>query len=198
MRKKGYIEDANISDTGNWNVASDYSKLKIMQHLYMADEYEIIATFGTSTLIEEMQLTFNPDYLRIRAFRRLVKALIMLIDNSLFAIKDVRSQFGRKQKANENDKTKTDKDILIEYRKDLKQVYDIIPALFKVKRDSIRKTSEVSINKELYDPVLEKVLAIKSKINEPLNRSDLLFLDKEEFDPRDFKKQIMERLATKG
>jgi len=183
MAKQGWKgEDSLMSpETGNWNVASDYAKLKIMKHLYLSDEYEVISTFGTSTLVEELQLTFNPDFLRIRAFRRLVKTLIMLIDNSIFAIKH-----------------KQDRKDLKEDRKTLVRIYKILPALFKITRDNIKKTSEVSILKEKYDPILQEVIKIKSDINLPLNRSDLLFLDREEFDPRRSKKEIMKRLAEKG
>ena len=183
MAKQGWRGDESLMspETGNWNVASDYSKLKIMKHLYLSDEYEIIATFGTSTLVEELQLTFNPDFLRIRAFRRLVKTLIMLIDNSIFAIKHAKGI--------------TD---LKDWRKDLDRIYKIIPILFKIKKDDIKKISEVIIDKGKYDPILQQVIKIKSSINEPLNKSDLLFLDREEFDPRQFKKDIMKRLAEKG
>ena len=41
-KEEGY----NISETGNWNVASDYSRLKIMKPLYNCDIYENIAKFG--------------------------------------------------------------------------------------------------------------------------------------------------------
>jgi hypothetical protein len=200
MARKSYRgEDALMSpETGNWNVASDYSKLKIMKHLYLADEYEIISTFGASSFIEELQMNHNPDALRIRAFRRLVKTLIMLIDNSIFAIKDKKSGFGRKQKKEKDEKTKTDRQILKDFKIELQKIYRIIEKLFYVKKNSISKTKELIINKKEYEMILDRVIEIKSLINEPLNRSDLLFLDKEEFDPRSFKADLLERLATKG
>ncbi len=181
MSGKKFNEDVAISETGNWNVASDYSKLKIMKQLYLSDEYETIATFGASDFIDELQLQSNPDFLRIRAFRRLVKCLMMLINNSKFAIKK-----------------KTDTEKLDKYTKELVKIYNIIPKLFKISRNQIKKTSELKINKETYDLILERVIEIKSSINDPLNASDLLFLDKEEFDPRKHKKDLMERLSKTG
>lgn len=181
MPGKRFNEDANISETGNWNVASDYSKLKIMKQLYLADEYETIATFGTSSFMDELELNFNPDFLRIRAFRRLVKSLIMLINNSKFAIKK-----------------KTDVKILDDFNVELKRIYKVIPSLFKISRNQIKKTSALTIKRESFDPILNRVIEIKSEINNPLNASDLLFLDKEEFDPRDHKKKIIESITSRG
>lgn len=197
-RKRYDGDAAGMSDTGNWNVASDYSKLKIMQHLYLADEYELMATFGTSSLLEELNLQSRPDVLKIKALRRLIKALSMIIDNALFAIKNVKTQFGRENKKDPAKATKTDKDLLIEYSEELGRYFEIVPVLFRVKSNSIKKTKEVLIIKEKWDPVLKRIVEIKRLINEPLNRSDLLFLNKEEFDPREFKKQLMERMSNKG
>lgn len=183
MAKKRYSsgDEGVMSETGNWNVASEYSKLKIMKHLYESDEFQTIATFGTSSFIEELQMNVNPDYLKIKAFRRLVNALIMLIDNSLFAIK-------------QPGEVKT----LEKYRKQLVRIFEIIPSLFKTSRNQITKTSQLKIDKEKYDPILKMVIDIKREINKPLNKSDLLFLDKEEFDPREFKKQIMDSITSRG
>ena len=179
--KKGYFDETHVSETGNWNVASDYSKSKIMKHLYYADEYETIATFGAVDFFEELQINFDPDSLRIRAFRRLIKTLIMLIDNSKFAIK----KSGDKKK-------------LEDYRKELDRFYKIVPKLCKVKKNNIKKTSELKIIPEIYNPILERTVEIKSLINDPLNASDLLFLNKDEFDPRKFKKELLEKITTQG
>ena len=39
MPKSSFFDEGAVSDYGNWNVAADYSKLKIMKQLYIADEY---------------------------------------------------------------------------------------------------------------------------------------------------------------
>ncbi len=84
--------DEGISETGNWNVASDYSRYKIMKPLELADEYEVIAMFGASDLIQEFGLHISISESKIKGFERLVYTLIMLINNTLFAIKKDRGR----------------------------------------------------------------------------------------------------------
>lgn len=173
-------EKYNISETGNWNVAADYSRLKIMKHLYLADEYSNIAIFGTSTLVEDLENPFPKDYLMIKGFERLLQCLIMLIDNSLFAIKYEKH-----------------KEELEEYRKVLRSILDIIPALY-TNISSRKNGNHIRLSRQRYVKVLDRVLDIKRKINEPLNKSHLIFTDKEEFDPVAFKERIKDRIVNQG
>lgn len=174
-------EGYNISETGNWNVAADYSKLKIMKPLYLIDEYANIAIFGSSTLVEELQNQFPVDQLRMTGFKRLIHTLITLIDNSQFAIKK-----------------KTDKDDLGEHRKNLKRIEKIMYSLFKEVVNHRTKQSYLKIDPEKFEKILEFVLSIKSKINEPLNRNHLIFTDKEEFDPKKYKEKVFEDAVNRG
>ena len=176
-RDEGY----NQSETGNWNVASDYSKLKIMKYLYLADQYEITSTFGTLDFIEELQISYNVDDLKIRAFQRLIKNLLMLIDNSIFAIKQ-----------------KGDQKTLNNYKKDLEKIKKVIPALYKRQTNQKDKTNSIVILPEEYNKVLDKVIEIKSGINIPLNKSHLIFTDKDEYDPKKHKAKMLKDLSTTG
>ena len=180
MPKKDAFEDKIMSEYGNWNVASDYARLKIMKQLYLADEYEIIATFGFSELIDELTTTFSVDVLKIRGFKRLIKSLLMVIDNSKFAIKG------------------SHKKIIEELRKELQRYWKIIPTLFNYKRNEKTKTKELRLVEKEYNKSIERVIEIKSEINEPLNRYDLIFTHKEEFDPKAAKAKIMEDLKKRG
>ena len=180
MPKKDGSGDYEMSDYGNWNVASEYSRLKIMRPLYLADEYETIATFGYLDFGEELTLNFNEDVLKIRGFKRLIKTLILIINNSKFAIKG------------------NEKKDLLEYRKELEKFYNVIKVMFKYTYDQRHKTKELKIIAEKYNPALERVLEIKSLINEPLNRYDLIFTHKEEFNPKKAKQHIKEGLVTTG
>jgi len=176
-------DDFVISDTGNWNVAAEYSKLKIMKPLYLSDEYADIAIFGTSSLIEDLTLQdINMDQLRILGFKRLVRCLITLIDNTAFAIK------------------KKEKDVILmqSYKDKLIKIEKVIPFIFKYRVNQIKKTKEIYLVKEKYDLILAEVLKIKAEINAPLNRSHLIFTDKEEFDPKRFKEAIKDRIINKG
>ena len=180
MPQKGDVGDFILSEYGTWNVASDYSKLKIMQPLILCDEYETIATFGFVDFTEEMFSNISIDVLKIRGFKRLIKTLILLIDNSKFVVKG------------------KDKELLIKYRKELERYYKIIPALHEIIQDQRKKIKELKIIQEKYIPALERVIEIKSLINEPLNKYDLIFTHKEEFDAKKYKQKIMQDAKEKG
>ena len=174
-REEGY----NISDTGNWNVASDFSRLKIMKHLHLSDIYSNIATFGYDDFYGELPNDFSIDYNKIMGFERLLECLITLIDNSSFAVK-------------------RDGDVLKKLKEELLRIKKIIPVLYKIQRNQIKKTQQLIINHENYKQVLERVKNIKSKINEPLNKNHLIYTDKEEFDPQRYKKEIFDAATKKG
>ena len=180
MPKKDLYDEKSMSEYGNWNVASDYSRLKIMKQLYLADEYEVIATFGFSDFMEELSVNISVDVLKIRGFKRLIKALIMVIDNSKFAIKG------------------THKEKIIELRGELKRYWNVVPKLYKYKKNEKNKTQELKLIEKEYNPALERIIDIKSEINEPLNRYDLIFTHKEEFDPAAAKKKIKDDLKLRG
>lgn len=174
-REKEY----NVSDIGNWNVAKEYSHFKLMRHLYLIDEYTNIAIFGSASLIEELENNYPTDVLKLNGLNRLINSLILIIDNSLFACKKGNS-----------------KKTLQDYRKQLKSIIEILPVVYKTIRKDGR--SEVRLVPEKFSKVLEKVLEIKSNMNEPLNMNHLIFTDKEEFDPKKYKKQIMEDASLRG
>lgn len=178
QRDDGY----NISDTGNWNVASDYSRLKIMKPLDFCDHYENIAKFGYDSIMEEFS-SFNipNEVLRLTGFKRLISELLKLINNARFSMK----VSGTKEK-------------LEEYEKELKQIEGVFPLLSKQVNNQIKRTQKIIINEKLYVKVLDHVLTIKSNINEPLNKNHLIFTDKKEFDPKLYKKQIIDGAINRG
>ena len=175
-KEEGY----NISELGNWNVASDYSRLKIMKPLDYADHYENIARFGYDTLIEQLENYGVPlDVLKLIGFERLVNELIKLCGNSKFAMK-----VGGTKKTME------------ELEEKLVKIRGLIPMLSKTITRSRRK--EVKLNSEDYYKLLDVVIEIKAELNEPLNKNHLIFTDKQEFDPKAYKKQIMEDARSRG
>ncbi len=175
-REDGY----NISESGNWNVAADYSKLKIMKPLYLCDTYENIAKFGYDNILDQLiNYSIPNEIVRLNGFIRLVHELLKLIKNSKFALK----------------KGDTLKDIE-KYEKKLKTVLEIIPRLSKITKTHKGKITK--IHEENYNKVLDLVLEIKSKINDPLNKNHLIFTDKEEFDPVKYKEQLIKNITTRG
>lgn len=172
-------KDYNVSELGNWNVAKEYSHFKIMRNLFLADEYSNMAIFGSSSIIEELENNQPVDILKLTGLNRLVNVLILIIDNSKFACK--------KQGSREK---------LEAARVKLRDILQIMPLLYKTITKQKRK--EIKINVQVFNPVLEKVLEIKSEINEPLNQNHLIFTDKEEFDPKKYKEQIMQDATSRG
>lgn len=177
MKKRD--EDYNISDIGNWNVAKEYSHFKIMKNLYLADEYSNIAIFGSASIIEELENQIPIDILKLSGLSRLINSLILIIDNSLFAAKKGNS--------------KTE---LEGYREELRRILKVLPVSYQTK--TIKGKSTIQIIPEKYSLILEKVLSLKSKINEPLNQNHLIFVDKEEFDPKEYKKNIFDGAINRG
>jgi len=173
------MERDEISETGNWNVAADYARSKIMEPLKLADYYELIAKFGAADFIDELNLNIHPDVLKIKGFQRLVDCLLLLINNSLFAVK-------------------IGKDDLKNYKEELERVDKLIPTLYTTKTNNIKKTSVIVLIPKNYDKVLERVKKLKALINEPLNKNHLIFTNKKEFDPKVFKDAIRKRVTTRG
>ena len=180
MPKKRFDNYA-ISETGNWNVAADFSKFKIMQPLYLCDVYENLAKFGYDSILDQL-MNFNMpiDSLKITGFERLVHELMKLIKNSMFAMK-----------------RKGTKKELEDFEETLKKALEVLPMTYKIKTD-LKKNKQLHLIPEKYNKVLGVVLQVKSKINEPLNKNHLIFTDREEYDPEAHQKQIAEELSTLG
>lgn len=181
---KGKDTDGMVSDTGNWNVADSYTKIKIMKPIALCDIYEDVAAFGSESIIEELVGFQSPpnDYIRFTGLKRLVSELIKLINNAKFAL----AAGGTKKTA-------------LELKKHLLKIKKSLPNLFIVSRDETTNSSTFSIkNYGAFEDVLNLVIKIKSKINEPLNKNHLIFTPTDEFDPKAFKDAIKRRMRTQG
>lgn len=175
-KEEGY----NISELGNWNVANDYSKTKIMKPLDYCDHYENIARFGYDTLLDQLENFGVPqDNLKLIGFERLVNELIKLCGNCKFAMK-----------------VKGTKDELIKLEKKLIKIRSLMKLFSKTITKN--RTKQLKLNEERYYTALDFVLEIKSKLNEPLNKNHLIFTDKPEFDPKAYKSSLMEDAKTRG
>ena len=174
-REDGY----NVSDSGNWNVASDYSRLKIMKPLDFIDHYENIARFGYDTLMEEVANYGVPlDSLKLIGFERMVNEMIKLIGNCRFAMKSGKT-----------------KELIDSFDEKLKKIRSLIPMLSnKIKKQN---GTIIKLNKNYYI-MLDYVSEIKASINEPLNKNHLIFTDKEEFNPKAYKDQIIKDAISRG
>lgn len=176
-------KESIISESGNWNVADQYTKSKIMRPLNLCDYYEDIAMFGHETIIDELiNYSLPPnDVTRYKALLRLLHELIRLIDNCKFALK-----------------VKGTKDKILMYKKQLEDLQKMTPQLInnRVNQSGTRVIQITNIKQ--FDKLLSLTCKIKSKINEPLNKNHLIFTDREEFDPKGFKRDLKERMITQG
>lgn len=182
MKNMGDDERYNVSETGNWNVAAEYSKLKIMKPLFLCDIYQDIAKFGHHTILDQLENHgLSGDELRIEGYDRLVNELIKLCDNAHFACKVGKTR-----------------EKLEEHTKRLEKALLIIPVLSKVIVNQRLGTKQLTIRKEPFGKALKEVLKIKKEINEPLNKNHLIFTDKETFDPIAYKEMIKKQATERG
>ena len=180
---KNLERDFTISETGNWNVADSFAKIKIMTPIANCDVYEDIALHGHSNFMEELAYLNVPvDELRVSGLKRLIHELIKLAKNTKFAMK----MQGTEKEMNK----------LIEHLNKIKD--GVFPHTYRKVTDQRDNSSTLKINLALFDKTLLVVSEIKSDINKPLNKNHLIFVDKEEFDPREFKNRIKDRIENKG
>lgn len=165
----------DTSESGNWNTAKKYSDLKIMKWLYLIDEYETIAMFGTSELIEDIITSEEiKNIARIKALERLFHATEKVLRNTRFALfKEGRAS-------------------VEVYKKDLNLLRVILPNIKEEIRDDRSKRRKVIIKEEVFNFLLNQLMRINEEMLEPLNKASLIFMAVEEFDPDDLKKKLME------
>jgi hypothetical protein len=169
------------AESGNWNTAENYSQIKIMNLLAISDEYEELAEFGSLNLFDEITNKGMVEEIRIRAFRRLINHLIRVCNNSYFALeKHVTAQ--KKLKG---------------FVEELKEIRDNVSAYYMIIRDSISGTQRIKLL-NTFSEKLEKVSEIKKEINVQLNEGDLIFIHKDNFDAKDYKKRIFQDAIERG
>ncbi len=181
-KKDSSTGESIISESGNWNVASDFARIKIMNPMDKCEFYKDLAMFGYESIMEELIYYQIPnDVGRYKGLRRYVEELLKLCKNSKFAMK----RAGTKEDLNE-------------YESKLKKIKKVLPSLVDVKNNQISKNTELKIIPNKFDRVLEIVIEIESSIYFPLNQNHLIFTDKPEFDAHAYKKSMKERMTDRG
>lgn len=177
----GFFGKDNLTEaeSGNWNTAENYSQIKIMNLLAISDEYEELAEFGSLNLYDEMINKQGVEEIRIRAFRRLINHLIRVCRNSYFALK------------------KTQQDRLNDVVDELKEIRSNLSKYFMIINDSISGTRKIKLTEE-FEVKLERVSELKKQINIYLNEGDLIFIHKDSFDVKDYKKRIFDEAVSRG
>lgn len=176
-----YYMDGNSSSSSRWNVAGDFTKIKIARHLIEIDQNILVALYGTENLSDEFYLLPNiVKESRIKALSRLATSLEMIIDNCTFAIH------------------KTDKDNFKEFKKKIIVIRNLIPKLHYKIMNSRDKTSEFMIHEEQFNKILDYLRTIHQDILAPLDKAQLIFSGSDEFDPDELKKQIYQEAVENG
>ena len=175
-------EGVGISETGTWNQADVFSYDMIMELIKNSGIYLKIARTGFASLNEKKNWEETPiDVLKIEGFEWLIDTLIDLLRNTRFVMK-------KKDSLKDSEK----------YEKQLIKIKSIIPILSKITTNQRDHTKTLKIIYEKYNPILEMVSKIRSEINTPLNKNNLIFIDKEMIDPKVYEKKIMYDLIHRG
>ncbi len=179
----GNVKDIDFTDIqrGNWNIAKPYTTEKILKWLVQIDIYQTIAMFGTHEMINDIVMKNEnlKNFARTKALRRWIHSILTLIHNTKFAI-------------NKKDKPKFE-----EYIKRLKLINDKLPLV----EDIVKRGNRIdtfNIKEKLFNKITDELNTIMDDINERLNKADLIFTHKEEFDYKKAKNSYKEEFSVSG
>jgi hypothetical protein len=173
-------KDFEQSESGNWNIADFWSTHMIAKPLYLANEALRMAKKGCVDIEEDFVLEEDAKaQARIKGLIWAKDYIEEAIRHSLFAIR----------KKDDKTKVKNFLEEIIKLQKYMKLIRGEVPN---------REKTKLIINEEIFDLIYNKLIEIKTEINEPLNRSDLIFMFKEEFNPKEYKSKIKEELIEEG
>jgi len=167
------VEGAELNqDVQIWNVASGYTLYKILTPLIEMDKLVKISIYGTET-IEASQVT-PPEVkigARIEAIKRLVDSILMVIENSKFALK------------------KDNKINLEQLELRTRAVSQVTDAICTKTYDARNNYEELTINEIHFKTCLDELRKIKQELSTPL--ITLIFPSSEEIDLAHIKEQLV-------
>ena len=178
MGEATYIDS---SESRNWNSAKIFSQIKIAKPLAELDEYEKMALFGTSDMVDEFSLDENTkNQARIKALERICHTLQMLVRNTIFAV-------------NKKDRPKMEG-----FTTRLERLWKVLPV---VKNETVnhrdRKTT-VTIDEKKFKYIFDLLLEIKQEVNYPLNQANLIFSSDDSIDPDELMRRIEDDMIHSG
>lgn len=171
------------SETGNWNMSANYIE-DLHIKLKTADHYRTACKFGVGSLYENLVgLNIPRDVQQIEAMKWFCETLRELSYDVLPCIKRVFTKPGMEKIA-----------------KKLTVISEKIsnPAtISNTKNDFTTNTSIQTINSN-FKIVLRELENMKMEITDIMNKNDLIFSHRTEFNHKDFKAAIKDRIRTKG
>lgn len=169
------------SEVENWNIAQPYSYNKIAQWMIEADRYEILASFGAEDVFQEFQMTPSQrNELKIQSLKWFAKCLELVVENAHFAIWEAKQE-GFKQ-----------------YLTKIKLVKKTIPIVEIRKFDQKNKVTNIFIDEEKFETLLESLIDIKVAINGPLHVARLIYPTQELLSPEELKAELTDELINTG
>jgi hypothetical protein len=173
----------SISESGNWNMRQSYSELlfNIIQEAYY---YEKMAEFGVDNDPRQIMMgipALPREEVKIEGLRKFIFCIYQLIMKSKFAVTK-----------------KEDKSLLLQYEITLNKMKPMIDTLYKINYNNVTKLKKVMLNEKSFSTFLQRCSELLSKIEEPLNRAELIFSPKDSHDPYALKKHLIERMDFKG
>lgn len=168
-----------------WNVAKGYSETKILKHLIDLDEYENVALYGVVELPDEYIVEEDiKNRSRIKALKRLMTTLLMIIGNTKFVMKKKRLNTELKQ--------------LEAYQKSLKNLLKLVSVTYSETIDEVKGIKILKIYEDKFQKLLEVVLVIKEEINSPIDKANLIYMGSEIVDPFEERKRKIRELEYLG
>jgi hypothetical protein len=173
----------SISESGNWNMRQSYSELlfNIIQEAYY---HEKVAEFGVIDDPRAMMMGQAPqprEEVKIEGLRKFVFCIYQLIMKSKFAV------------------TKNEDRLLLgKYEETINKMKPMIDSLYKSSYNNVTKIRKLTINEKAFSTFLQKCTELLSKIEEPLNRAELIFSPKDVHDPYAYKEHLKKRMLEKG
>lgn len=165
---------------GNWNTAGDFVKQKILKYLVEVDSFYNLAIFGTDNIYGDVFMKDEnlKNTGRLNAVKRLIHTIVTLLRNTKFAIlpKDQSS-----------------------FMKYTERLLYIEKKLGKLKLETKRgnRIMELNIDEDLFDKVINEIMQdIMDDVNFKLNKSGLIFTQKEEYDVKEQMKKFKQRIET--
>lgn len=181
-KKSGPIDFEMVSETGNWNVAGDFVRLKVMKPLYEIGEFATKAVFGVTDIENAFGVSDEIiTMIRIQSLKHMHHRLTALINDTLFAIKK-----------------KPDKELMKNYLESLHGLSEYLPYIEDVVVNQRDNKKMIIINERVFDIVLHILNDIRRDVLVPLNNSDLIFTSVDETDPDELLKKIQEDIVNAG
>ncbi len=168
-------------DTGNWSAGKEYSHIKVMRWLYLLDNYQFMACFGSLDFEEELNTSEEYRTLcRVYGLKRLHKALDILISNTKKLMKPAY------------------RETVEQMHEEIKELTGFIEKSHTIIRNEKSKQNITQINEPLFNKILIRLEDTKTNLLEPLNKSNLVFRGTDQTTPEQKKAKFTERMVNEG